>query len=77
MSIKRGTCATCTYFRTESRPQECRFDPPTVIVVNGEVKSKWPSVDSDDWCSHWESALIEGRRKTYNRQIDDGDVHPE
>ena len=72
--MKRGTCATCTFFHEEARPQECRYNPPTIIFSGDTFISKWPEVDSDDWCAHWISALKDGRRKTYNHMINDGDV---
>lgn len=78
--MTRGTCATCAFF--EDVRQECRFNPPTVVAIaptqnptqNAATDSRWPAVDSDDWCSHWMSAFVEGRRKTYARQLNDGDV---
>ena len=82
--MTRGTCATCTFF--EDAKGECRLNPPTLILITPakeiqtgfdlkpRFQSKWPNVDSDDWCSWWKSALVEGRRKTWNHQLNDGDV---
>ena len=82
--MTRGTCATCTFF--EDAKGECRLNPPTPILItpakevkagwniNPTFKSKWPNVDADDYCGGWKSALVNGRRKTWNHQINDGDV---
>lgn len=73
--MKIGTCITCAFYHDGVYPTECRFDPPQNNYVNREkgVVSKWPHVDSDDWCGRY----IDGRdkhgvRKTYNRLINDG-----
>ena len=80
--MERGTCATCTFF--EDVKNQCRLNPPTLVCIqqrfqddaDGEYLkpvyvSKWPTVDSDDWCSYWKSALVHGQRKTWNRQLNE------
>lgn len=82
--MRRGTCATCAFF--VDAKGECRLNPPTPIVIafqrdnttygvtHVKSESRWPSVDSDDWCSHFRDAIIGGRRKTWNHQLNDGDA---
>ena len=81
--MKRGTCATCAFF--EDVKGECRFNPPTLVVTHPVMEanqrfgakpkmgSRWPQVDSDDWCSHWQSAIVDGKRKTWNYQLNEED----
>ena len=85
--MTRGTCNTCAFF--VDAKGECRYNPPTLVLItpakevksgwniNPTFKSKWPTVDADDWCSHWKTALVGGRRKTYPHQLNDGDVAEE
>ena len=77
MGLKLGTCATCAFF--EDVHQECRVNPPrtTVATANGlRWTSQWPRVDANDWCGRYYDARIKGQRKTYARQINDGDIVP-
>ena len=72
MSIKRGTCATCTFFKSDVYPQQCRSRSPLIFVINGEVKTQWPNVDSDDWCGDWEDAIgSDGIRRTYDHKLNE------
>ena len=71
--MKRGTCVTCAFYHMVNH--ECRYNPPTIMRIDGEYKSRWPKVDNNDWCSHWYGAIMKsGERKHYARQINDGDV---
>ena len=84
MSLNRGTCATCAYYQTVHN--ECRYNPPTVVSTTKHsdtlpgveipvIRSHWPKVDNNDWCSHWYGAIMKsGERKNYARQINDGHV---
>ena len=84
--MTRGTCATCTFYHTVYG--QCRLNPPTLVVkesqrtpdigksVPAQYESKWPTVDADDWCSGWRSAIVGGRRKNWRNQVNDGDVTP-
>ena len=84
MGLKIGTCATCAFFHDVKN--ECRFNPPQVgqIVetspysdtIGSKTTSQWPIVDSNDWCGRYYDDRIKGQRKTYARQINDGDVVP-
>ena len=81
--MKRGTCATCAYF-VDAR-KECRLNPPTILVISPrrdtgnygisreKFESGWPTVDGDDWCSHWKTALVGGVRKTNPEQLSEED----
>lgn len=87
MELKIGTCATCAYFHDGVTPTECRYNPPQMFpvmetapmsgrsgrIVN-KVESKWPAVDSDDWCSHYYNGRRGGVRKNYARLINEGEV---
>ena len=70
--MKRGTCQTCSFYHTVHH--QCRYDPPTIMRIDGQFRSRWPNVDADDWCSHWSSAIVGGKRKSYSHQLNDGDV---
>lgn len=85
--MERGTCQTCAFYQTVHN--ECRFNPPTAALTysNKKVDDRyyadppdlsitcfWPKVDADDWCSHWKTALVGGRRKSYAHQLNDGDL---
>ena len=80
--MTRGTCATCAFLHTVNN--ECRFNPPTVVALTSSdnkyhvpidvIRSHWPKVDANDWCSRWYPAIKDGRRKSYNHMVNDGDV---
>ena len=73
MSIKLGSCATCVFFKTAMWPQECRANPPQVVVHDGKIKSVWPSVDADDSCKEWTSAIRGGQKKTLQEIINEAE----
>ena len=71
--IKIGTCATCSFFRTEVYPNQCRAMPPQVVVHDGYFKSVWPEVDYDDYCKLYDSAIVGGQHKKFPEKVQDGD----
>ena len=72
--LDRGTCATCAFFHDVKK--QCYLNPPQVYYDEheGSYASALPDVDDDDWCAFWTDARVKGQRKTYNHQINDGDV---
>ena len=76
--MKRGTCGTCAFWHDVNK--ECRFNPPTVEFTRHpnfnamHITSFWPTVDANDWCGRYHSAIVRGVRKTINHQINDGDI---
>lgn len=78
MGLKIGTCATCAFLHDVHN--ECRANPPIPLNIAGtsppRQNSVWPKVDANDWCGQYVDGRIKGQRKTYARQINDGDVCP-
>ena len=73
-SVRIGTCSTCSFYRTEVYPHQCRANPPQAVVYEGKIQYVLPEVDDDDFCQWYRSAIIKGRRKNFARQVDDGDI---
>ena len=74
-------CYTCAFY--VHGKSECRYNPPTIMITrqitdhrlpNPMIASKWPYVSESDWCGHWRSAMVGDRRKTFPKQVTDGDI---
>ena len=45
------SCEACVFFHLVSgREGQCRINPPQVLVTHHGVRSRWPTVDANDWC---------------------------
>lgn len=55
-----NSCRSCRYFASwENDPERpdgsCVRHPPVVVLFGDCFESRWPKVDSDDWCGEWAS----------------------
>ena len=46
-------CDTCAYGHDTGYGQECRFNPPQVVMIQGNVSFRFPRMGVDDWCGRW------------------------
>ena len=55
-----AACAKCKFFDSEATGEQlglCRYNPP-ISQPSGDQAGVWPKVEANDWCGHFEAALV-------------------
>ena len=49
--MEQVTCGKCRFCaKCENNLLACRFDPPSIVVVNNKPMPFWPTMRPEDWC---------------------------
>ena len=48
-------CETCRFYFREDDTEECRKNPPTLLIdADNLIGTYWPNVSRDEWCGEWQ-----------------------